>query len=236
VPSSSRCYRDAAFYDTNVAADGTLVLGRLALADDLLRSAELPNMSVTLLPRVRSGVHRIRRMLGSASRRVTLSKLLPAGGHGWSRHPSPARVFDGFIPLLNLEQRPHPDNRVVLGTRRDSFGVRVPELHWRWREEEQQARERARALVTRELEAAGFGRVHIDAAACIDPNAHHHAGTTRMHNDPSLGVVNRDGRVHALENLYVAGASVFPTAGFANPTLTIVALAARMADHLSSGV
>jgi len=60
----------------------------------------------------------------------------------------------------------------------------------------------------------------------------HHMGTTRMHRDGSLGVVNEDCRVHGVANLYVAGSSVFPTAGAANPTLTITALALRLADHL----
>ena len=53
-----------------------------------------------------------------------------------------------------------------------------------------------------------------------------------MHVDERFGVVDAHGRVHSLENLYVTGASVFPTAGFANPTLTIVALAARLAARL----
>ena len=61
---------------------------------------------------------------------------------------------------------------------------------------------------------------------------HHHLGTTRMHTDPKQGVVDSDCRVHGVSNLFVAGSSVFPTAGSANPTLTIVALAARPADHL----
>jgi choline dehydrogenase-like flavoprotein len=55
-----------------------------------------------------------------------------------------------------------------------------------------------------------------------------------MHRDPQLGVVDADARVHGVENLFVAGSSVFPTAGFANPTLTIVALAARLAAHLKN--
>jgi len=74
--------------------------------------------------------------------------------------------------------------------------------------------------------------VTIETARRPDPNAHHHAGTTRMHDDPALGVVDRHARVHGTDNLYVAGASVFPTAGFANPVLTIVALALRLAAHL----
>ena len=61
---------------------------------------------------------------------------------------------------------------------------------------------------------------------------YHHMGTTRMHDDPRRGVVDRDCRVHLVGNLFVAGSSVFPTGGFANPTLTLVALAARLAHAL----
>ena len=60
----------------------------------------------------------------------------------------------------------------------------------------------------------------------------HHLGATRMHTDPSMGVVDTDCRVHGVRNLYVAGSSVFPTYGCSNPTLTVVALALRLADHL----
>jgi choline dehydrogenase-like flavoprotein len=62
----------------------------------------------------------------------------------------------------------------------------------------------------------------------------HHMGTTRMHVDPKQGVVDPDCRVHGVGNLFIAGSSVFPTGGYANPTLTIVALAIRLADHLKS--
>ena len=57
----------------------------------------------------------------------------------------------------------------------------------------------------------------------------HHLGTTRMHRDPQRGVVDPDGSVHSTTNLYVAGGSVFPTGGYLNPTLTILALAFRTA-------
>jgi choline dehydrogenase-like flavoprotein len=60
----------------------------------------------------------------------------------------------------------------------------------------------------------------------------HHSGTARMSRDPKSGVVDPDCRVHSMENLYVAGSAVFPTMGYANPTLTIVALSLRLADHL----
>jgi choline dehydrogenase-like flavoprotein len=57
-------------------------------------------------------------------------------------------------------------------------------------------------------------------------------GTTRMARDPREGVVDEHGRVHSARNLYVAGSSVFPTGGWAPPTLTIVALGLRLAGHL----
>jgi choline dehydrogenase-like flavoprotein len=66
-----------------------------------------------------------------------------------------------------------------------------------------------------------------------DPNCHHHAGTTRMHPDPRHGVVDANGRVHGMEDLYVLGAATFPRSGWANPALTVVAMACRLADHLN---
>jgi len=60
----------------------------------------------------------------------------------------------------------------------------------------------------------------------------HHLGATRMHTDPAMGVVDADCRVHGVSNLYIAGSSVFPTYGCSNPTLTVVAMALRLADHL----
>ncbi len=70
------------------------------------------------------------------------------------------------------------------------------------------------------------------ARASAVPIGGHHIGTARMSESPSAGVVNADGRVHYVDNLYVAGCATFPTSGQANPTLTIVAMALRLAQHL----
>ncbi len=61
----------------------------------------------------------------------------------------------------------------------------------------------------------------------------HHMGTTRMSHDAHTGVVNADCRLHDVDNLYIAGSSVFPTGGYVPPTLTLIALALRLADHLN---
>jgi choline dehydrogenase-like flavoprotein len=100
-----------------------------------------------------------------------------------------------------------------------------------------------RALYTRvgrEFGRLGIGRVQLrdwllsddDTWPPLVSGGWHDTGATRMHHDPKRGVVDADCRVHGLANLYLAGAGVFPTAGSANPTLTLVALALRLADRL----
>ena len=232
IPHSPSLFEEAGFYDAHAARDGTIVGGRLGLPEHAIRTARLPNASVTLLPREKGppeGTGVAARFLARLRR---LGGRRPTGGYGWSAVPNPSEVFDAFQLLVNVEQLPNPENRVVLATTRDPLGVPMVEVHWRWREEEQAHLERLRATLARGIEEAGLGRVRIRSGLRPDPNAHHHAGTTRMHSDPRKGAVDTDGRVHGTDNLYATGASVFPTAGFANPTLTIVALALRLADHL----
>ena len=134
------------------------------------------------------------------------------------------------------EQAPNPDSRVTLGSRRDRFGQPVPRLDWRLTDLDRRSIRRGQELVDQALRAAGLGRVermlgdeHPEPAISGGP---HHMGTTRMSADPRHGVVDPDCRVHGIGNLYVAGSSVFPTCGYANPTLTILALTLRLAAHL----
>ncbi|HEX6052585.1 MAG TPA: GMC family oxidoreductase [Gemmatimonadaceae bacterium] len=233
VPRSRDFLRVAAFYDQHQAADGTMIVGRFAVCDGAIRDDALPNASATLLARARPAVRRVR---AAATRLAPLGGLAlvdrwaPSGGHGWARQHARKRAFDGFTILLNLEQTPSPENRIVLGARRDALGVPVAELQWRWHQADHARLTRLREVVAREL--AELGRIEIAGDAAPDPNAHHHAGTTRMHTDAAHGVVDADCRVHGADNVFVAGASVFPTAGFVNPVLTIVALAARLGDYL----
>jgi choline dehydrogenase-like flavoprotein len=137
-----------------------------------------------------------------------------------------------------IEPAPNPDSRVLLDDERDRLGVLKARLDWRLGELDRHTFERTEALVGEELARAEIGRVVKRAELPADGwpswlrHGWHHMGTTRMHTDPRQGVVDADCRVHGVSNLYVAGSSVFPTYGYANPTLTIVALALRLADHL----
>jgi len=137
-----------------------------------------------------------------------------------------------------MEQAPNPDSRVTLGQDRDRLGCRRTVLRWRLSSLDKFTAHRAHAILGEELSRNGIGQLSSSMGSESDPwpvrvrGARHHMGTTRMHADPRHGVVDADCRVHGIANLYVAGSSVFPTSGAANPTLTIVALALRLAGHL----
>lgn len=111
-------------------------------------------------------------------------------------------------------------------------------MQTRWRDVDIDGVRRGQAVFAQELAGAGLGRYHIeldDELPILDtPGTSHHMGTTRMHIDPKQGVVDENCQVHSVSNLFIASSSVFPTGGYANPTLTIVALAIRLADRVKS--
>jgi choline dehydrogenase-like flavoprotein len=141
--------------------------------------------------------------------------------------------------FLEGEQSPNPESRVVLTDEWDALGMRRAGLNWRIAPKDRANMLQTAMELARGLGASGFGRMQVsfkendDAAIAT---AWHHMGTTRMHDDKTQGVVDRNCRVHQIENLFIAGSSVFPTGGRVNPTLTIVALAVRLADHLKATV
>jgi len=139
------------------------------------------------------------------------------------------------------EQAPNPSSRVVLIDEVDRLGLQRIGLDWRLTELDKHTIRTATQILGQEMGRLGLGRVKLPPWLLNDdPNdwgeeltgGHHQMGTTRMAEDPRLGVVDKDCRVHGLENLYIAGSSVFPNGGMANPTLTIVELALRLAQHL----
>lgn len=167
------------------------------------------------------------------------NKKMPYSDHkgGWSRLPNSARRFRKFELTCLSEQAPNPENRVTLGDDLDRFGQRKIQLHWRWSELDLRSIWRAQDILKEELERNRLGRFATQRELdCGQPphftSPHHHLGTTRMHANPKEGVVDANCQIHGISNLYIAGSSVFPTGGFANPTLTIIALAVRLSYHL----
>lgn len=139
--------------------------------------------------------------------------------------------------ITRLDQVPNPDSRVTLSSARDELGMPRAQLEWRLTPTDRYSAARAIEILGAEFARAGLGRVRVtfnpdDAWPEDLAGGNHHIGTTRMSDDPKRGVVDRDCLVHGMSNLYVAGSSVFATAGSSTPTLTIVALALRLADHL----
>ncbi|KYC35906.1 hypothetical protein WA1_48715 [Scytonema hofmannii PCC 7110] len=121
-------------------------------------------------------------------------------------------------------------------THRDRLGRQKVKLHWCGNDIDIHTIKRSQDILKEEIARSGIGQLEIDRDGnqpeLIHPGTHHHMGTTRMHDDPTQGVVDRNCQVHGISNLFIAGSSVFPTGGYANPTLSIVALAIRLADHL----
>ena len=147
-----------------------------------------------------------------------------------------------FHLMTRQEQAPNPDSRVTLSAEKDALGMPRATLDWRMTELDKRSIRTFYQLLGRELGRSGTGRVQIREWLLDDDRTWpssisggwHHMGTTRMHTDPRQGVVDANCRVHRLGNLYVAGSSVYPTAGAANPTLTLVALSLRLSDHLKT--
>jgi choline dehydrogenase-like flavoprotein len=160
---------------------------------------------------------------------------------GLARHIQRQFSGSGRISAITFkqdaEQAPDPDSRVTLNDDVDALGLRRIDLDWRVSEQDMLSLRRTHELIGRAFGSAGLGRVQlgIENPPSLDNvyTGYHHMGTTRMHDDPRQGVVDANCRVHSVDNLFVAGSSVFTTGGMANPTLTITALAIRLADHLA---
>lgn len=150
------------------------------------------------------------------------------------RHP------DGLYPVnINAEQVPDRDCRVTLAADRDSIGLPRLKIDWRLSATDIDLLHRGLLRIQAALATSGTVRLDLDAdrlaeqVASVTPISHH-MGTARMGESAATGVCDGDGQLFGTRGVYICGAATFPTSGFANPTLSIVALAMRLADHLSS--
>jgi len=183
---------------------------------DLARSrmAEIPEMIYLLSPKELMP-HSLYRMY------VALRDSLPR-----PRKPKT------YVAVYFCEQPPNPSSRVTLGNESDKLGLRKLRLDWRLDGSFRESLFKMQDLVAKEFRRSGGGVWEPSLEEPTFTDASHHMGTTRMSTDPRQGVVDVNCRVHGVQNIYVAGSSVFPSAGHANPTLTIVALALRLAKRL----
>lgn len=148
-----------------------------------------------------------------------------------------------FSLEFHAEQRPCATSRITLTDRIDDLGMPRIRVDWRYTGDDVDTVARALQLLSADFRHSGIGSFDYDPATVeaemtrYGAYGGHHIGTARMGSDPRTSVVNADCRVHGVDNLYIASAATFPTSSQANPTLTIVALALRLAQHLqTSGV
>jgi choline dehydrogenase-like flavoprotein len=260
LPGDGSIFNRSAFYDRRTVR-GADIYGKLLLKPETMRREKLLNLSAMIFPR--PALYRCRpmeavRTLRNSVRKRTLSAQSPLllmraivglpwiidyarrrrrgenyMARGWSRWHDNSRTYEVFTPHFNLEQAPDPENRLTLSDKRDALGMPQAHVHWKWRDIDRQSIARALEIFDGALQKAGIGRLIPAATPGFAAANHHPAGTTRMSIDPRTGVVDPNARVHSMQNLFVAGPGLFPTCGYANPTLTNIALSLRLADHLA---
>lgn len=222
---------DIGFYegqslDTQVNGESGKVnlVGGLGLALPVRSSERLPSFTATLTERPLDPENDDSSLLSPKSTTAVFGR---------------STATPSFVRLTyRCEQTSDDASRLKLTNEVDALGMPRLDLHWAIADSDEEARRRAFAIIARELGRLDLGRfweAHLTPGLEIvaSPGGHH-LGTTRMSTDPKNGVVDGNGRAHEVSNLYITGSSVFSTGGDSNPTLTIVALAHRLADHLKN--
>ncbi|MBZ0215771.1 MAG: GMC family oxidoreductase, partial [Fimbriimonadaceae bacterium] len=143
-----------------------------------------------------------------------------------------------YLLMNYVEQTPNPASRITLAGAQDALGRPQTELSWKLSRQDHDGIVKSHRHLALEVGKSDFGRMKIE----IEPDPEillencfsgsHHMGTTRMSSTPGTGVADENAKVFHTNNLYIAGSSLFPTSGYANPTLTIVALTIKLADHI----
>ena len=210
------------------------------------RAAGTPGAAVTPLPgnvvaRLLSKTFPVPSALADLTSIVRHVGQIVVGARRLLRGRPPLYLVDRIDLYSLVEQVPDPESRVTLSDEIDELGTPLPQVDWRRHEQEFRTMRRLAEIVSEQFTAVGLPapdsvpwmsdfeswKTHVLDRA-------HQIGTVRMGSDGSLGAVDTDCRVYGSNNLFVAGSAVFPTSGHANPTLMIVALAIRLADHLKS--
>ena len=163
------------------------------------------------------------------------------GRGGWSQRQAPEKRFTHFDVLHPVEEAPHPENRVLLGQGRDAYGLRKIVVQSYWHQDDKLRTMKAQRVFARALARLGWGEYRIaedgetedgGMPVMYSRSSSHFMGTTRMNASPKQGVVDTVGAVHGTPNIYVASSSIFPRGGFANVTLTALAMGLRTADAM----
>jgi len=247
------------YMNAAVSAHGTCVAHQFALTPETLKDEGILNARVwfsSIFPGEGSegaqALFRIKQALLKKDQQdwnlwkdllTMLAHPLDTLGYGYTRLYQPRWLIRGVKFQLIVEPEPNPDSRVMLSpSQKDQLGMPRVRVDWRLTRKVQRTFDRTLAILADDMHASGVAQVTLDAPleggrwpAGLE-GTWHHMGTTRMHDSPKLGVVDRNCRVHGMSNLYVAGSSVFPTAGANFPTITLAALAFRLSEHIADAL
>jgi choline dehydrogenase-like flavoprotein len=147
-----------------------------------------------------------------------------------------------FTFEIHGEQYPNPDSRITLIEETDALGMRKVKVDWKYLPADIESIRRSLNVFVQEINQSGLATFEFNDALLEEDLTRfgayggHHIGTARMGNDPQTSVVDANCKVHAVDNLFIASAAVFPTSSQANPTLTIAALSLRLADHIAESL
>lgn len=237
-------------YGEVVDIDGAYSRCHIAIPEDGVRAHRIPDFRSEIIISDKTAPSRIEKLLDDIHSRSLDLHLLDSRVIKWLR---PYMKWDTNLNLTTphtqsekvvyrlsnyVEQVPNPDSRITLADKRDALGLNMAQVNWRLCELDRHGIRVAHTLIRQEVERSGFGQMEMQLPDSEDEilegakGGAHHMGTTRMHDDPKQGVVDAHQRVHGMENLYIAGSSVFPTGGYANPTFTLLAMTIRLADYL----
>lgn len=138
-----------------------------------------------------------------------------------------------------IEQSPNLDSRITLSKETDDLGINKANFEWKISDFDRNTIRETGLAMAKEFANSGLGNIRLSDFILDDKleikfgHHAHHMGTTRMSENPKYGVVDKNSKVHDLDNLYIAGSSVFSTGGACNPTMPIIQLCLKLADHLN---
>lgn len=256
TPNQTRYYK---ILNYDVVSKNLGTVGALGLSEDILRREQLLNASAFFVRRKNYKIHDSYFSRGGLALTRVTDTLNHTNAPGPQLFRYIIDVFKNSKTVVDivgqrlkgiinrgtwvtlrsqLETAPNPESRVTLSEKKDSLGLPKLAFNWQLTRQDLESYHRFREILFGGLQQAGFDlRIfNHDTDNKGWPvtmiSGKHHMGTTRMHTDPKQGVVDSSCRVHDVHNLYIAGSSMFPTSGQANPMLTIVALAIRLADQV----
>jgi choline dehydrogenase-like flavoprotein len=246
------------YQNTSVSAHGTYISSQFALTPEVLQRERLLNSRVWFfslfygegsagaeaLIRCKQGLldkdqpgWRLRDDLATIA-----AHPIDTVGFGLTRLLQPRSMITDVKFQAIVEAQPDRDSRVTLSSQLDNLGMPRVKVDWRLGDLVRRTFDRTFALLGEELQKTGVADVTLDPPlegrswpAELE-GTWHHMGTTRMHDSPREGVVDRNCKVHGISNLYVAGSSVFPTVGANFPTITLTALALRLSAHVTQSL